>query len=78
MACEMSIVTTELGIGTSYYNTDGQTGLVVSPKNSETLAGVINKIYREDWKKFRKGVLLARASQFFVERFKYSILEVFK
>ena len=76
MACGVPIVTTELGTGTSYYNIDGQTGLVVPPKNSEDLARAVDKICREDWKKFRKKVLLARASQFSIEHFKSSILEV--
>jgi glycosyltransferase involved in cell wall biosynthesis len=78
MACGVPIVTTELGTGTSYYNIDRQTGLVVSPKNSETLAGAIDRICREDWKKVRREILVARASQFSIERFKSSILEVFK
>jgi glycosyltransferase involved in cell wall biosynthesis len=75
MACGVPIVTTELGTGTSYYNIDRQTGLVVSPKNSETLAGAIDRICREDWKKVRREILVARASQFSIERFKSSILE---
>lgn len=39
----LPIVTTELGTGTSYYNIDGETGYVVTPKNEEYLAKSIKK-----------------------------------
>ena len=37
-------MSTELGTGTSYANLDGQTGLVVPPRDPEALATAINRL----------------------------------
>ena len=44
MACGKPVVSTELGTGTSYANLDGQTGLVVRPRDPEALATAINRL----------------------------------
>ena len=41
MASGLPIITTELGTGTSLYNTDGVTGRVIPPGDAEALAGAI-------------------------------------
>jgi rhamnosyl/mannosyltransferase len=41
------LISTELGTGTSYVNQDGETGFVVSPKDSKALALAINKLLRD-------------------------------
>ncbi len=42
MAAGLPVVCTELGTGTTYVNIDGQTGLVVPPRDPERLAEAIN------------------------------------
>lgn len=46
MACATPVISTELGTGTSWVNINGQTGLVVLPKNSQSLTQAIKKILR--------------------------------
>jgi len=41
MACGKSIITTEMGTGTSFINQDGKTGLVVEPDCSQSLSQAI-------------------------------------
>jgi rhamnosyl/mannosyltransferase len=44
LASGLPLVTTELGTGTSYVNRDGETGLVVAPRDSQALARVIGAL----------------------------------
>ncbi len=44
MACGKSVISTEVGTGTSFVNQDGVTGFVVPPKDSQALAQAIKKI----------------------------------
>jgi rhamnosyl/mannosyltransferase len=44
MAAGLPVVGTELGTGTSYVNRDGETGLVVAPRDPEALAAAINML----------------------------------
>jgi rhamnosyl/mannosyltransferase len=44
MSCGIPVITTEVGTATSEINADGVTGLVVSPANSEELAGAIAQL----------------------------------
>ncbi len=44
MVCGKPVVSTELGTGTSWININEKTGFVVPPKDSRSLAKVINKI----------------------------------
>ena len=48
MACGNPVVCTELGTGTSYVNLDGETGLVVPPRDSRALAEAINRLLADN------------------------------
>jgi glycosyltransferase involved in cell wall biosynthesis len=78
MACGTPVITTELGTGTSYYNIDGQTGLVVPPKDPKALAEAIRTICESDWKSRKKNIIIERAKEFSIDDFKQRILEVLK
>jgi glycosyltransferase involved in cell wall biosynthesis len=41
MACRTALVSTELNTGTSYVNADGETGIVIPPRNVDALSGAI-------------------------------------
>jgi len=55
MASGKPVVSTELGTGTSYVNVDGQTGLVVPPRDSGALARAINQLLSDDQLRSRMG-----------------------
>lgn len=44
MACEKTVISTELGTGTSYVNLDGITGLVVPPRDPAALSAALNRL----------------------------------
>lgn len=44
MACGKPVICTELGTGTSFVNVDGETGLVVPPRDSAALADALNRL----------------------------------
>ena len=44
MAASLPMITTELGTGTSYVNQDGETGIVVVPRNANALAEAIKRL----------------------------------
>ena len=48
MAASRPVISTEVGTGTSWVNLDGQTGLVVPPRDVEALAGAINALLSDD------------------------------
>jgi glycosyltransferase involved in cell wall biosynthesis len=48
MACGLPCITTEVGSGTSWVVQDGETGLVVPPRDPEALAGAIRKLQNAD------------------------------
>ncbi|MEN3009326.1 glycosyltransferase, partial [Pseudothermotoga sp.] len=76
MACGTPVVTTELGTGTSYHNISGKTGLVVPPADPQALAKAIKEICENNWKEARAELIISRAKEFSLEKFKKSILEV--
>jgi len=47
MACGLPMVCTELGTGTSFVNVDGETGLVVAPRDPAALAGALGRLARD-------------------------------
>ena len=47
MACNLPLITTELGTGTSFVNLHNQTGLVVPPSVSQALVEAINSILND-------------------------------
>jgi rhamnosyl/mannosyltransferase len=44
LACGKPAISTELGTGTSFVNRDGETGLVVEPRNPRALADAMNRL----------------------------------
>lgn len=48
MACGKAVVSTELGTGTSFVNVDGETGLVVAPRDPGALGQGINRLLGDD------------------------------
>jgi glycosyltransferase involved in cell wall biosynthesis len=66
MASGKPVVSTELGTGTSYVNLDGETGLVVPPRDSSALAQAINQLLADEKLRLRMGEgARQRASQEF-------------
>ena len=59
MAAGRPVVTTEVGTGTSWVNVNGQTGLVVPPRDPIGLAAAINRLLADD--ELRRG--MGRAAQ---------------
>jgi len=55
MACGKPVVCTELGTGTSYVNLQGETGLVVPPRDSVALAKAINQLLADPNLRHRLG-----------------------
>ena len=47
MASGKSVISTELGTGTSFVNQDGITGIVIPPQNTGALIWAINKLLRD-------------------------------
>jgi rhamnosyl/mannosyltransferase len=44
MACGKPVVSTRLGNGVEYVNRDGETGLLVPPRNAAALAAALNRL----------------------------------
>jgi len=66
LACDVPIITTELGTGTSYYNIDGVTGRVIPPRNVTELMYAILEITQHRDKFYGQR---ERALQFTKEKF---------
>jgi rhamnosyl/mannosyltransferase len=56
-------VTTELGTGTSWVNRDGETGLVVPPRDPAALADAITSLLGDDALRKRLGEGAARRAR---------------
>jgi len=68
MASGLPIISTELGTGTSWVNLDGETGIVVPPRDSNALAEAISYLSSHDAeRKAMAAESLARARLFFEE-----------
>ena len=48
MASGLPVVSTELGTGTSFVNKNGETGLVVAPKDADALRNAIEFLLQND------------------------------
>ena len=55
LACGKPAVSTRLGTGTSFVNLDGETGLVVEPRDPDALADAINRLLDDDELRRRLG-----------------------
>ncbi len=76
MACGTPVITTELGTGTSFHNINGETGLVVPPKDVNSLAAAITEICENNWKEAKKEAILNRAQDFSLEKFRKRFLQI--
>jgi rhamnosyl/mannosyltransferase len=63
MACGVPVVCTELGTGTSFVNRDGETGLVVPPRDPAALAAAINRLLGDEALRRRMGEAARRRAQ---------------
>ncbi|MCK4668012.1 glycosyltransferase [Candidatus Dependentiae bacterium] len=74
------LVTTELGTGTSWVNQDQWTGIVVPARNSEKLAGAINKILNNPdlSRRFGDASLKRFNTEFSPEKFREKYLNLLK
>jgi len=55
MASGTPLISTELGTGTSFVNRHGETGLVVPPRDPDTLAAAINELLADDERRQAMG-----------------------
>jgi glycosyltransferase involved in cell wall biosynthesis len=55
MACSKAVISTELGTGTSFVNVNGETGLVVAPRDPGALAQGINRLLGDDQLRTQMG-----------------------
>jgi rhamnosyl/mannosyltransferase len=68
MAAGLPVVCTELGTGTTYVNRDGETGLVVPPRDPLALADAVNKLLADAGLRIGMGeAARLRAREFDVE-----------
>lgn len=65
MACGVPVVTTEIGTGTSFYNLDGETGMVVKPCDPDGLSQAIKMILEKKELRFFKEKARERISSYF-------------
>jgi len=80
MASSVPVVCTELGTGTSWVNVDGQTGLVVPPRDPQALANAINSLLTDRERRHALGqAARARAlAEFTVEKMIDRVYEVYE
>ena len=79
MASGVPAVCTELGTGTSWVNVDGQTGLVVQPRDPPALTVAINQLLADPNRRRVLGeAARARAIEFSVDKLIERILEVYE
>ena len=80
MACGKAVVSTELGTGTSFVNVDGETGLVVEPRDPGALAHGINRLLGDDQLRTQMGekAKLRAAREFSHEVMTDRVLELYQ
>jgi len=81
MACGVPVITTEIGTGTSYYNMNGKTGLVVKPKNPVELGKGIQVILEtcgtKNWKEEApKRIVSEFSERSFLDLWESLVLEI--
>jgi len=70
-ACGKPVVSTNLPTGVPFVNKDGYSGIVVPPKDSDSLSEAINKLFKDDELRSKLGV---QARQRFYEEFTSEIM----
>ena len=79
LAAGLPLVTTEIWAGSSYYNEDGKTGLIVPPQDPQALADAIKKILSDpELHKMMSENASKRADKFALERMPERYEEVYK
>ncbi|MCE5259814.1 MAG: glycosyltransferase, partial [Chloroflexi bacterium] len=78
LASGLPIISTELAGGTSYVNLDGESGIVVPPKDPQALALALNRLLSDDAlrRRLAQGAQ-ARAALFEVDRMVQQIQDVY-
>ena len=79
MAAGKPVVSTELGTGTSWVNRDGETGLVVPPRDPEALARAIRTLLEDEALRLRMGERArAHAQSFSVGEMTRKVLDYYQ
>jgi rhamnosyl/mannosyltransferase len=79
MSSGLPVVCTELGTGTSFVNRDGESGLVVPPRDSQALACAINTLLHDETLRRRLGQgALVRSALFDAHRMSESIQRIYE
>jgi len=65
LASGVPIVSTELGTGTSYVNSDGESGLVVPPRDASSLAGALERLVQDNALRQRLSAGARERAEFF-------------
>jgi len=75
MYAGLPIITTELGTGTSFYNIQKKTGIIVKPKDEREIAEAI-EISLKNKSEFGKNAKQVVETQFVIDNFKTKIIEI--
>lgn len=79
MAAGLPVITTELGTGTSYYNENGKTGMVVPPREVDELAKAMTKLANSaELRKEMGSRSKEQVNRFTVDRMLKSYLEAYE
>ncbi len=79
MAAGKPVISTELGTGTSWVNRDGETGLVVPPRDPKALAGAVKLLLEDKALRLRMGgKARAHARSFSVEEMTRKVLNYYR
>ena len=79
LAAGLPIVTTEIWAGSSYYNEDGKTGLIVPPQDPQALANAIRQILSDpELHKTMSANARKRADKFAVDKMPERYEEVYE
>ena len=79
LSAGLPLVTTEIWAGSSYYNEDGKTGLIVPPQDPQALADAIKKILSDpELHKMMSENARRRADKFALERMPERYEEVYR
>jgi rhamnosyl/mannosyltransferase len=80
MACGKPVISTHLETGVQYVNQTGVTGFIVPPRDSEALAGAINRLLEDEKLRTRMGIEGRRRveREFTKERMAWGTLKLYE
>ena len=80
MACKKPVICCELNNGVTYVNKSGITGLVVPPKDPDSLARAINELLGDDEKRTRMGIAGYHhaTTEFSISQMREKIIKLYK